>query len=53
MDFTFCHSTLLEHRLGQNTLQRYLNTNRKYRGYKIIKYKILSGNVGKYKIQIL
>ena len=42
-------------RLGQNTLQRYLNTNTKYSGYKVIKYKykILSENAGKYKIQIL
>ena len=42
-------------RLGQNTLQRYLNTNTKYSGYKVIKYKykILSRNAGKYKIQIL
>ena len=38
-------------RRGQNTLQMYLNTNIKYSGYKVIKYKckILSGNTGKYK----
>ena len=42
---------MVEADLGQNTLQMYLNTNTKCSGYKVIKYKykILSGNTGKYK----
>ena len=42
----------LRSRFGQNTLQKYLNSNRKYCGYKafIYKYGIISG---KYEMQIL
>ena len=38
-------------RLGQNTLQMYLNTNTKYSGLKVFQYnyKTLSSNTGKYK----
>ena len=38
-------------RIRQNTLQMYVSTNPKYCGYEVIKYKykILSGNTGKYK----